>query len=95
MRAFGWDLPVLAGFTLVCVLVIGIMIPAGPGNLGTFQGALLAGLAVFGVGPTDAAAYGVVVYPITLVVMLAFGLPYLIGGRTRVAEIVRVSGSQA
>ncbi len=94
MRSFGWDLPVVAGFTLVCVLVIGIMIPAGPGNLGTFQGALLAGLAIFGIGPTDAAAYGMVVYPVTLVVQLAFGLPYLVGGRMRMREIVGVSAKE-
>lgn len=94
MRAFGWDLPVLAGFTVVCVLVIGVMIPAGPGNLGTFQGALLAGLAVFGIGATQAAAYGMVIYPLTLVVHLAFGLPYIIRGRARVGELVRAAAQQ-
>jgi uncharacterized protein (TIRG00374 family) len=95
MRAFGWDLPVVAGFALVSVIVIGIMIPAGPGHLGTFQGAILAGLAIFGVGPTDAAAYGMVVYPITVAAMVAFGLPYLLSRGGQVSEIMRVSAQQA
>lgn len=88
MLGFGWDLPPHAGFLLVSVLVIGIMIPAGPGFLGTFQGAILAGLAVFGIDQTRAAAYSMVVYPITVAVTVGFGLPYLWGTRARVAEIV-------
>lgn len=81
MRAFGWDVPVAAGFMLVSIVVVGIMIPAGPGFLGTFHAAILAGLSIFGIGETGAAAYGLVVYPITVGVTCAFGLPYLFAGR--------------
>jgi uncharacterized protein (TIRG00374 family) len=88
MRAFGWDLPVTAGYTVLCVLIVGIMIPAGPGHLGTFQAALLAGLAIFGVSSTDAAAYGFVTYPLLLIVIVAFGLPPLFFGKVSTKEII-------
>ena len=88
MRAFGWELPVTAGFTVLCVLIVGIMIPAGPGHLGTFQGALLAGLAIFGISATEAAAYGFVTYPLLLIVIVAFGLPPLFLGRVSTREII-------
>ena len=88
MRAFGWDLPLTAGFTVLCVLIVGIMIPAGPGHLGTFQAALLAGLAIFGVSSTDAAAYGFVTYPLLLIVIVAFGLPPLFFGNVSTKEII-------
>lgn len=92
MCAFGWELPIVAGFTLVCVLVIGIMIPAGPGFLGPYQGAILMGLAIFGIGPSEAAAYGLLAYPLNLVVVLGMGLPYMFGRRSvHVGEIVRAS----
>lgn len=94
MLGFGWQLPPMAGFILVCVLVIGIMIPAGPGFLGTYQGALLAGLAIFGIGPTEAAAYGMLVYPLTLTVVVGFGLPFVFLARGQVTEIVRASAAQ-
>jgi uncharacterized protein (TIRG00374 family) len=91
MRAFGWSVPVTAGFTLVSVIVIAIMIPAGPGFLGTYQGGILAGLAVYGIGYTEAAAYGLVVYPLNVLVVVAFGLPYLFSRREEIREVVRVS----
>ncbi len=87
MRAFGWQVPIAAGFMLVSIIVVGIMIPAGPGFLGTFHAALLAGLSIFGIGETGAAAYGLVVYPITVGITCAFGLPYLFAGKgTKVAS---------
>ncbi len=92
MCAFDWSLPVVAAFVLVCVLVIGIMVPAGPGFLGTYQAAIVAGLAVFGVNNNDAVAYSMVAYPINLLVVVAFGLPYLFGrGGLHVGEMVESS----
>jgi glycosyltransferase 2 family protein len=84
MLGFGWHLPMAAGFVVVSVLVIGIMIPAGPGFLGTYQGAILVGLSVFGLGASEAAAYGLVVYPLSLAVAIGFGVPYVF---TRAAEV--------
>jgi uncharacterized protein (TIRG00374 family) len=92
MRAFGWDLPVAAGFTVLCVLIVGIMIPAGPGHLGTFQGAVLAGLTIFGISSSEAAAYGFVTYPLLLLVVIAFGLPPLLFGTVSTSEIVDPRG---
>ena len=93
MRGMGWDVPLMAGFTIVCVLVIGIMIPAGPGHLGTFQGAILAGLSIFNIGPTEAAAYGMIVYPLTILVILGWGVPYLFGHGSEVRDVMNASAA--
>lgn len=96
MLAFGWKVPVAAGFMLVSILVVGIMIPAGPGFLGTFHAALLAGLSIFGIGETGAAAYGLLVYPITVGVQCLFGLPYLFTGRSgSISSMIDESGAEA
>lgn len=87
----GFDVPVVAGFTLVSILVIGIMLPAGPGFLGPYQAALVWGLAIFGIDETGAAAYSLVSYPFTVLAVLIFGVPWLVLGRTNVSEIVRES----
>jgi uncharacterized protein (TIRG00374 family) len=91
MRGFGWPLPLTAGFTLVSIIVIAIMIPAGPGFLGTFQGGILAGLAIYGIGANEAAAYGLVVYPLTVLVSVGFGLPYMFSPKARLSEIVHAA----
>jgi glycosyltransferase 2 family protein len=45
----GFDLPltVFQSFVLLCVLVVGVMIPGAPGMMGTFQAAIRVGLALF------------------------------------------------
>lgn len=86
---FGWDLPLISGFLLVAILVIGIMVPAGPGFLGPYQVALVWGLSIFGVSATESAAYAMVCYPLTVLSVLSFGLPWLFAGRARVGDIVR------
>lgn len=45
--AFGFDLGLVQSCALLGVLVVGIMIPAGPGMVGTFQGAVVVGLGMF------------------------------------------------
>jgi uncharacterized protein (TIRG00374 family) len=91
MRGFGWETPMLAGFVLVCVLVIGIMVPAGPGFLGTFQAAVAAGLSIFGVSASAAGAYNMVLYPLNVAVVCGFGIPFLLGRGGQVSEIVHAS----
>ncbi len=87
LRALALDGPLIAGFVMVSVLGIAVMIPAGPGHLGTFQGSVAVGLSIFGVGTNDAAAYNMVAYPLVALVQVAFGLPYLVG-RGVVREVV-------
>jgi uncharacterized protein (TIRG00374 family) len=46
-RGFALRLGVIESCTLLGVLVVGVMIPAGPGMVGTFQGAIVVALALF------------------------------------------------
>jgi uncharacterized protein (TIRG00374 family) len=82
LAAFGCDLPPIAGFTVVCVLVIGVMIPAGPGLLGTYQAAIMAGLSIYHIDKNVSAALSVVAYLGNLGVIVAFGLPYVVSAKS-------------
>jgi len=88
MQAFGLELPLVAGLMMVCILVIGIMIPAGPGFLGTFQGAIILGLSVFGVGQTAGAAFVMVYYPLTVLATILFALPYFLSSGVDVRDVI-------
>ena len=81
MLAFGWSLPIICAFLLMCVITLGTMVPAGPGHLGTYQAAVVIGLSIFGVGSTEATAYGLVIYPLTVLVIVGCGLPFLFGAK--------------
>jgi hypothetical protein len=92
---FGFRLGVAEACTLVGVLVVGVMIPAGPGMLGTFQGAIVNGLSLF--APPEAvatrgAAYANVLWAAQLVQVTALGVPFLF---SRHVSLARIAGTRA
>jgi hypothetical protein len=46
-RAFSLELSIFQGYVVLAVLVVGLMIPAAPGMVGTFQAAIKVGLGLF------------------------------------------------
>ena len=77
LNGFDWNLPPAAPWLLSCIMVLGVMVPAGPGFLGTFQGAVLVGLSIFSINPTDAAAFGLAFYLALVGMMVGLALPFL------------------
>jgi conserved hypothetical protein len=47
MRAFPFQLSLPQTYVVMCLLVVGVMIPAAPGMVGTFQAAVKLGLSIF------------------------------------------------
>ncbi|ACL65429.1 conserved hypothetical protein [Anaeromyxobacter dehalogenans 2CP-1] len=79
-RGFGFDLGPAAACTVLGVLVVGVMIPAGPGMVGTFQGAVVLGLGLVAPGPgvaTHGVAYANVLWAAQIGAQVAVGLPFL------------------
>ncbi|HEX2232463.1 MAG TPA: lysylphosphatidylglycerol synthase domain-containing protein, partial [Thermoleophilaceae bacterium] len=53
-------------------------LPATPSNLGVFQAACVAVLSAYGVGKTDALAYGIILQAVEIATALAMGMPALL-----------------
>jgi phosphatidylinositol alpha-mannosyltransferase len=53
-------------------------LPVTPSNLGVFQAACVAVLSAYGVGKTDAFAYGIVLQAVEICTALALGMPALV-----------------
>ncbi|MFN2616053.1 MAG: lysylphosphatidylglycerol synthase domain-containing protein [Thermoleophilaceae bacterium] len=53
-------------------------LPATPSNLGVFQAACVAVLSAYGVGKTDAFAYGIILQAVEIATALALGMPALV-----------------
>ncbi len=93
-RGFGFDLSATASMALLGILVVGVMIPAGPGMVGTFQGAILIGLGLFAgqaAVQTRGMAYANVMWAAQLFQQVSFGLIFLFSGHIRVAQLFRAS----
>ena len=77
LDGFPWDLPSAAPWLLSCIMVLGVMVPAGPGFLGTFQGAVLVGMSIFSVDASAAAGFGLAFYVALVGTMVGLALPFL------------------
>ncbi len=89
-RAFGFRLDLVASYTVLGILVVGVMIPAGPGMIGTFQAFAIAGLSLFlpkeRVGTTGT-AYANVLWAAQLTQQTAFGLVFLFSRHIRLGQL--------
>ncbi len=92
---FGFHLGVAQACALVGVLVVGVMIPAGPGMIGTFQGAILVGLSLFAPAQdvaTRGMAYANVLWAAQIAQVTALGVPFLF---SRHVDLGRLTGAGA
>jgi phosphatidylinositol alpha-mannosyltransferase len=53
-------------------------LPATPSNLGVFQAACVAVLSAYGIGKTDALAYGLILQAVEIATAVAMGMPALV-----------------
>jgi uncharacterized membrane protein YbhN (UPF0104 family) len=87
---FGFHLGVAEAATLLGVLVVGVMIPAGPGMIGTFQGAVVVGLSLMApaeVVATRGTAYANVLWAAQLVQITALGVLFMFSRHIEVARL--------
>ena len=66
MRSMAIDVDALAAFFCVCFLVIGMMIPAPPGNVGNFHVFARSSLTVFAVAAAPAVAFAIVLHGLSV-----------------------------
>lgn len=91
---FGFDLGFVQSCALLGVLVVGIMIPAGPGMVGTFQGAIVVGLGMFAPAAavaTRGTAYANVLWAIQIVQVTALGTFFLFSRHIQLARLTAAS----
>ena len=91
---FGFHLGLVASCTLLGALVVGVMIPAGPGMVGTFQGAVVLGLGLFAsraIVSTHGVAYANVLWAAQLVFQVGVGLPFLFSRHVKLGRLFGAS----
>jgi len=87
-RSFGFSLSLIQAYTVLGVLVVGVMIPAGPGMVGTFQAAVAGGLSLFAPNAGERAfAFANVLWLVQLVQQTVLGVVFLFSRHIRIASI--------
>jgi glycosyltransferase 2 family protein len=90
-RGFGFRLDAVAACAIMGVLVVGVMIPAGPGMVGTFQGAVVLGLGLFAPHEkvaTSGVAYANVLWAAQLGFQAVIGVFFLFSRHIQLGRIL-------
>jgi uncharacterized protein (TIRG00374 family) len=87
------DLPVIAAFAVMCSLVIGFMVPAGPAATGPMHWAVIMSLGAFGVEASTTGAVSILFYVVLVGVSLFVGLVGLILRATERNHAAALPGS--
>jgi len=92
---FGLQLELVAAFTVLGILVAGVMIPAGPAMLGTFHWAIIVGMGLFFPEPAQygaVVAYAWVVWGAQFGQQVLFGLYFLVRGHVSFGSLWQTGG---
>lgn len=73
LQSFNLHLPIYSAFLILVFQILGVTVPSGPGFIGTYHAAVIAGLAVFDVPPEMAINVAVVMHA-------AFFVPFIFAG---------------
>jgi hypothetical protein len=75
--AFGLDLPLHASIVMVVLTALAVMLPSGPGFVGTFEVGAKYGLMLFAVGESVALSYALFYHAVQFVPITLLGLYHL------------------
>jgi uncharacterized protein (TIRG00374 family) len=76
--SMGLEISYVQGCLVMALLVVGIMIPAGPGSIGTFHAPVIFALtSLFGFAAPQAQAYAITLHLLQVLHMIAVALPFV------------------
>lgn len=86
-KSFGFDLPIPAAAAIMVINTIVLMVPLTPGNAGTFEFAVSASLAAFGIGRTDAVLFALALHLMDLLPIVVMGMFFMRTERLSLREL--------
>ncbi len=76
-EAFSFELPIMASFVVMVILMVGIAIPTAPGYIGSWHFSCILGLGLFGIAKTEALSYAVVYHFLAMIIVIVLGAVFL------------------
>jgi len=87
--ALNLEVPLLATVTVQVLVAFGTMIPSAPAYVGTTQYACIVGLAVYGVGKSEALAYSILYHATIFFPVTILGFYFLWRSQMRIRDLSR------
>jgi len=87
--AFGFNLPILAAFVVMVILIAGIAIPAAPGFIGNWHYACILGLSLFGIAKPEGLSFALVYHFLSMIVLIVLGVIFLPFNKFSISDITK------
>jgi glycosyltransferase 2 family protein len=94
LKAFGFNLPVMASFVVMIILIVGIAIPTAPGYIGNWHAACWLGLSLFDVAKTEALSFAVVYHFLSMVIVVVLGVAFLPFNKFSISDMKKQMNSK-
>ena len=75
--AVGFQLPVVAAFVVMIILIVGIAIPTAPGFIGNWHYFCILGLSLFSVPKADALTFAIIYHILSTGIIVVLGIAFL------------------
>ena len=85
--AFDLNLPVYVAVVTLAIVNFGILIPAGPGYVGTFEFFCVSALSLVSVDKSVALSYALVLHAVLFLPITVIGMMYFVKDQVSLAEI--------
>lgn len=87
--AFGLDLPLMAAFIVMIILIAGIAIPAAPGFIGNWHYACILGLSLFNIAKPEAFSFALVYHFLSMVLVIVLGVIFLPFNKFSISDMTK------
>ncbi|HBJ74143.1 MAG TPA: hypothetical protein DHO02_09450 [Syntrophaceae bacterium] len=89
LLAFDFNLPALAAFVVMVILIAGIAIPTAPGFIGNWHYACILGLSLFGVARPEAFSFALVYHFLSIATVVILGVIFLPFNRFSISDMTK------
>jgi uncharacterized membrane protein YbhN (UPF0104 family) len=77
LQSFHIRLPLIASYTVLVLVVIGVTIPGAPGFVGNYHLFCILGLSLFGISRSEALSYAIVNHLVVVLFTVTLGVIFL------------------
>ena len=89
LLAFSFNLPVLAAFVVMVILIAGIAIPTAPGFIGNWHYACILGLSLFGIAKPEGFSFALVYHFLSMIIVIILGVLFLPFNKLSISDMTK------
>ena len=89
LLAFGFNLPLIASFVVMIILIVGIAIPTAPGYIGNWHLACVLALSLFGLAEAQTLSFAVAYHFLSMVIVVVLGVAFLPFNKFTISDMTK------